>query len=146
MSRLRTQQADTYWIVVAALVLGDQIIKYLSSMLTRPIELGPLSIGRVINTAGVFGLQLRNTTLILLSIMICIGLAVALARQAGSPPLRLGMWLLLGGAASNVIDRLTTGGVIDVIAIGGLSRFNLADVMILLGALSCVRGLWWRRT
>jgi signal peptidase II len=42
--------------------------------------------------------------------------------------------LLLGGAISNLIDRLRFGYVVDYIEISSLPVFNLADVAIILGA------------
>lgn len=43
---------------------------------------------------------------------------------------------LTGGAVSNLADRLMTGGVIDYIHIKYFTVFNIADVMILAGAIS----------
>jgi len=48
----------------------------------------------------------------------------------------LAWWFILGGGASNLVDRLFRGGVVDYIALPVLPRFNLADVAIALG------GVW----
>lgn len=43
---------------------------------------------------------------------------------------------LIGGAVSNLFDRLTVGGVIDYVYIKHFTIFNIADLMILVGAIS----------
>lgn len=49
---------------------------------------------------------------------------------------RLGLALVVGGAASNLYDRIQNGGVTDYLLIKGLPKvvFNLADLAIVLGA------------
>lgn len=47
--------------------------------------------------------------------------------------------LLLGGAVSNLIDRLRFGYVVDYIDIGSLPVFNLADVAIVVGVVLLVK-------
>lgn len=44
-----------------------------------------------------------------------------------------GLLAILGGALSNVADRLLYGGVIDYFQIGPLPVVNLADLMIVAG-------------
>ncbi len=46
------------------------------------------------------------------------------------------LWLLIAGALSNLADRWLYGYVIDYLEITGLTAFNLADVMIVLGAIA----------
>ena len=43
--------------------------------------------------------------------------------------------LVFGGAVSNIMDRLAVGGVIDYLHLPPLTTFNLADTMIIGGAL-----------
>jgi signal peptidase II len=135
---------DPYWLFAAALVGADQLIKYMIGSLNRPVDLSWISIGRLVNSDGAFGLQFSNELLTLLAIAICIVILFLLLTSAHRPPTRLGLWLIFGGALSNLIDRVFTGGAVDILSVGGSPRFNLADVMIVLGALSLLRGIWWR--
>jgi signal peptidase II len=51
---------------------------------------------------------------------------------------RLGLGLALGGAASNVYDRLRRGAVMDFVDLGWWPVFNLADVAITTGVLAAL--------
>ncbi len=136
--------ADSPALISLALVVADQLTKYLVEGLPHPLTIGVISVGKVVNPLGVFGVNISNTWLVIIGLIICAALAVLLISVAKRPPTRLGLWLLLGGAVSNVLDRYLHGGVTDIVAIGSASRFNLADVMIILGALALLRSTWWQ--
>lgn len=144
MSDTRAIKPEPFWLIAAGLVAADQILKIMSEALRTPIELGPVSLTRELNQVGVFGLAVGNAALIVIGLVVVAVLLVMLLAGAYRRPVRLGLWLILGGAASNLIDRIVHGGVVDVISIADTSRFNLADAMIVLGALSLVRSVWWR--
>ncbi len=112
--------------------------------LSAPISFPGVFIGEALNANGFLGMDVPNAVLAAFGVAICLGILALLAFKAARPPVRLGLWLLLGGAFSNTLDRFLHGGVVDIISIFDLSQFNLADVMILVGALSIVRGIWWR--
>jgi signal peptidase II len=61
-----------------------------------------------------------------------------LAGRAGGPRSRLGIALILGGAAGNLFDRLLDGGVVDFLLfyVHGYEwpAFNVADSAIVIGA------------
>jgi signal peptidase II len=59
-------------------------------------------------------------------------------------PLRLAMSMQLGGAAGNLIDRLTIGHVTDFISIGTFPVFNVADSSISVGCVVLILGVWWQ--
>ncbi len=59
-------------------------------------------------------------------------------------PLRLAMSMQLGGAAGNLIDRLTIGHVTDFISIGTFPVFNIADSSISVGCVVLLLGVWWQ--
>lgn len=61
---------------------------------------------------------------------------------AGEWAWRVAMWMQLGGAVGNLIDRLTIGRVTDFIAIGSFPVFNVADSSI---TLSVFVLLFWDR-
>lgn len=46
---------------------------------------------------------------------------------------QLAVGFIWGGAISNIIDRLSMGGVIDFITMKGWPTFNIADIAIVLG-------------
>jgi signal peptidase II len=59
-------------------------------------------------------------------------------------PLRLALSLQLGGAAGNLIDRLTIGHVTDFISVGRFPVFNVADSSITVGCVVLLLGVWWQ--
>ena len=56
--------------------------------------------------------------------------------------LRLAMGLQLGGAAGNLVDRLTMGKVTDFISVGTFPVFNVADSSISVGVVVLLLGVW----
>lgn len=66
---------------------------------------------------------------------VCLAGAVlfVLLDSRGATWTRLGLGAALGGATSNLYDRLRHGAVLDFLTLGRLSRFNLADAALLLG-------------
>jgi signal peptidase II len=56
--------------------------------------------------------------------------------------LRLAMGLQMGGAAGNLIDRLTVGKVTDFISVGTFPVFNIADSSISIGVAVLLLGVW----
>jgi signal peptidase II len=60
----------------------------------------------------------------------------------GHPTAQVGLGTALGGATSNLYDRLRRGAVIDFVKVGWWPIFNLADVGICLGATFAI---WFMR-
>lgn len=83
-----------------------------------------------------------------LSIGIVVGLLVYLVRAPKRARLlRIGLALIIGGALGNLVDRVTTGQVLDFIQIPlrpGI--FNVADVMIQAGVVFSLLGTLFRPT
>ena len=130
-------------LLLAALILvvfiTDQVTKAwvrasLIEGASRPRE-GFLRITHVSNTGSAFGL-FPNQTLFLL-IASVVGIAVLLVffrKQAGHGfMVRASLGLQLGGAAGNLVDRITLGKVTDFIDVGAWPVFNLADASIVTG-------------
>jgi signal peptidase II len=70
--------------------------------------------------------------------VLLLALTVVAMRRRGSRPALLGVALCVAGGASNLLDRLAFGSVVDFINVGlGSVRtgiFNVADMAIMLGA------------
>jgi signal peptidase II len=56
--------------------------------------------------------------------------------------LKLAMGMQLGGAAGNLIDRLTLQKVTDFISVGTFPVFNIADASISVGVAVLLLGVW----
>ena len=99
-----------------------------------PVIPGVFHLTYIRNEGGAFGI-LAGQGIVLLA-----GSAVAVAAVLwillSSPPsklLILSCGLVLGGAAGNLLDRLTTGAVTDYLDVRVWPIFNAADVAITLG-------------
>lgn len=109
---------------------------------------------KVISNAGIaFGLLAEQA--VLAHVLALIGLAFftwyAFAHQPNTTPMGVVRWKIavgsiLGGAASNLVDRMVFGSVRDVFTLQpfGLS-VNVADVMIVLGLLALLMHSLTRR-
>lgn len=129
--------------VAAAVVLVDQLTKWLVAGSGTVLIAPPLRLGPVYNREGVLGLPIDNGVLLLAGIAISVFLGYRLTRSV-RPEVRAGFWLLLAGAASNTFDRILYDGVLDVVAIGPTAHFNVADLSIIAGAGTLVAVLWRR--
>jgi signal peptidase II len=144
---LHPRQRD-FWIALVVVVL-DQAVK---AIVRRHIPLnesitvipGFFDLTRVHNTGTAFGFMnatdfpFKTVTLAL----VAIGALAALAAYAASLPLdqwlpRTGLALILGGAAGNLIDRITEGYVVDFVDLYWSGwhfwAFNVADASITVG-------------
>lgn len=82
-----------------------------------------------------------------LSVGVLIGLFVYLARLPREMwLLRLGLALIIGGAAGNLVDRIFVGAVLDFIETPfRVGIFNMADVAINVGMVIAVIGMYLQR-
>ena len=130
-------------LLLAALILvvfiADQMTKSwvrasLIEGASRPSE-GFLRITHVSNTGSAFGLFPNQTLFLLIASLV--GIAVLLIffrKQTGQGfMVRTSLGLQLGGAAGNLVDRITMGKVTDFIDVGAWPVFNLADASIVTG-------------
>jgi signal peptidase II len=86
------------------------------------------------NTGAAFGiLQGYNGALAIFAGIVSIALIVVLAFFRLSKLQEIGVGLLLGGTAGNLIDRLFFGHVIDYLDLGWWPSFNLADAANVIG-------------
>ena len=77
---------------------------------------------------------------------LALGCIILVTRQGyfyQHPAAQVGLGTALGGATSNLYDRVRHGAVIDFLDVGWWPVFNLADVAITLGAIAA---LWFIRS
>lgn len=136
------------WIVVAVAVL-DQVVKALVRPRLDPFESIPViagffSLTRVHNTGMAYGLlngidfPFKTALIACVQTTALIGLAFYAAALAPRQRLtRVGLSFVIGGAVGNLIDRLTSGYVLDFFDFywGGWHfwAFNIADASITIG-------------
>lgn len=148
--------------VAATAGLLDQLSKWIAGEVLaagRPVELIPglLDLRLTDNPHGAFGLfagfpaGLRLPILLALAVLAMTAITVYAIRTLGwTRSVSISLGLVLGGALTNQIDRITRGAVVDFIHLHWADRlewptFNLADVAITAGsmllALTVIR-LW----
>lgn len=125
--------------VAVAAITADQLTKQLvSSQLGLGGEVhvvGPLSIHHVQNSGIAFGLFASATPLVTLLTAVAVSWMLLFFARAGArhPVLPVALGLLIGGSASNLIDRVRLGHVTDFIDLRFWPAFNLADSFIVAG-------------
>ena len=134
-----------YAILAAALVVVDQIVKYLV-MTTIPagghVPFIPyiLELTYVTNTGAAFSIFSEHTwALALVSLVMSLVLALALWKNLFRHPFgKLALTLLLAGAVGNLIDRVFRGYVVDMfhVLFMNFAVFNVADICIVVGGFS----------
>jgi signal peptidase II len=141
--------------VAAVVILADQTTKTwaLHHVPASPggrHVFGPVWLVLTINAGAAFSLGRGVTPVVEGVVVVLVALLVVFGSRAGraaSAPLAVGLGLLIGGAASNLIDRVfrhNSGGVIDFIdalRIGNHDRwpvFNVADAAIVVGVVILV--------
>jgi signal peptidase II len=137
-------------IAIAAVVLvADQVTKALvrsGFVLHQEQEIIPglLNITRVHNTGAAFGmlnavdLPMKTLLLGIVAAAALAGLAIYAATLPADQRLtRLGLALIIGGAAGNLIDRIAAGYVLDFVDVywndWHFWAFNVADAAITVG-------------
>jgi len=146
---MRTSRRHDVWII-GIIVILDQATKALVRarfQLYDELELIPglLNLTRVHNTGAAFGflnasdLPLKTVLLGIVAAAALIGLAIYSATLPIEHWLtRLGLSLIIGGAAGNLIDRTVSGYVVDFVDFYWRGwhfwAFNVADAAITAGA------------
>ena len=96
------------------------------------------------NTGVALGMfQDQNPLFAALAMLVIIGIIYYFPQiPANDWPLRLALALMMGGAAGNMIDRLTVGHVTDFLSVGNFPVFNVADSSITVGVVVLIIGVW----
>ncbi len=92
-----------------------------------------------IQNCDVFYPELLSAAVILLVIVLC--RSITFSSKAG----RVGVILLAGGGLANLVERLATGCVWDYINFLGLFRFNIFDLMVVLGSGLLIYVIWKKK-
>lgn len=143
---------NTVYLLTAVLViLSDQITKYIARDSIAHYEtirvLPFLQLVNVRNEGAAFGLfrGIGNVAFIIISVIAIVLVLVLLLRNREE---RLGLSLILGGAAGNLIDRIFFGSVTDFIDVfvGRFHwpAFNIADSALTIGLILMIYGSIFR--
>jgi signal peptidase II len=99
-----------------------------------PVIPGFLSITHVRNAGGAFGILGGSPSVLLVGSIVAVGIVLwMLFAGKSSRVATLGCGLILGGAAGNLLDRLSTGEVTDYVHFSFWYVFNAADAAITVG-------------
>jgi signal peptidase II len=125
--------------VAIAAIVADQVTKH---VVTKTLALdesvqvvGPLSIHHVQNSGIAFGLFASATPAVTALTALAVGWMLVYFARSGArhPVLPVALGLLIGGSASNLIDRIRLGHVTDFLDLKYWPAFNLADSFIVVG-------------
>jgi len=145
------------WLLIAGALAGIDlgikcyIRKNKKESDNEPVLKNKIIITRFCNKGAVLGVMKDNTRMLLGISLVCFGtifgMLLAFTRQKGNWLLKLGLTLLLGGAGSNVYERVTQKGVTDYFKLNfGCEKlknivFNIGDFFIFAGGLLTTIGL-----
>ena len=99
-----------------------------------PVIPGVLHLTYIKNEGGAFGILDGHGSVLLLGSAVAVTFVLWMLLEGPlTHTMVLGCGLILGGAAGNLLDRLTTGEVTDYVDLRVWPIFNAADVAIVLG-------------
>lgn len=128
------------WIVATVVFLADFFIKgYLRSQFpfqSIPVIKNVLHITLVFNSGAAFGILQKSTTFLIYAGIVFILLFFILMKKENkkSTLFLIACGLIVGGAFSNLWDRLYLGYVVDYIDFRIWPVFNISDACITVGA------------
>ncbi len=133
----------THWVSLAAIafaaVAADQLTKWTVTSHLRLDEghhiLGIFWIHHVQNSGIAFGLFSSATAAVIALTAIAVGWMLLFFARSGArhPVLPVALGLVIGGSASNLLDRVRLGYVTDFLDLRYWPAFNLADSFIVIG-------------
>jgi signal peptidase II len=142
VSFLKKHSADAWLLIVIGLIIAlDQLTKFLIRNTTPKIIIPKvLTFTYITNTGAGFGiLQGMNALLIIVSIAIIALLLYYYHTNKDEEQIpRIFFALIVGGALSNLIDRVLFGAVTDFIAFSFWPAFNIADSAITIGVATLI--------
>src|SRR5579884_2721177 len=138
--RVRRAAFGRAWLVLLFVVGLDQLTKHTVAAGIAPGEthkfLPLVDLVHVRNTGVAFGFFSGGGELVLAFTLLALALLIGyLSLRPERPWLWLPTGMLVGGAIGNLIDRISTGSVIDFIKLPHWPAFNVADMSITFGVL-----------
>jgi signal peptidase II len=133
------------FVVLSVVFILDRLMKYwtVSQLMTKSIIVIPDILHFVYvpnpNLLYILNLPVWVTTIIVGGVMVALLFILRSSWRAGRTLEVIGMSSMLFGALSNIVDRLLYGSVVDMISVPFWSTFNIADIMIVVGALLVLR-------
>jgi len=126
--------------------LSKYIIKSTFNLYESWPETGIFRIYHTYNTGTAFGLLQGQTILLIIASLIALVFLIYIYNEytLGNIILRMALGLQLGGAISNLSDRLAFGSVTDFISVGWWPVFNIADSSIVVGITILIAGIFYR--
>ena len=126
--------------------LSKYIIKSTFNLYESWPETGIFRIYHTYNTGTAFGLLQGQTILLIVASLIALVFLIYIYNEytLGNIILRMALGLQLGGAISNLSDRLAFGSVTDFISVGWWPVFNIADSSIVVGITILIAGIFYR--
>ena len=131
-------------LAAAGLTLVDQLIKLWATVELLPVGSKPfiphvLEFYYLLNDGMSFSMLSGKRTLLVIITGVMLAVLAGMLLLRKMPRLERAAWILVvGGGVGNLIDRIRTGAVVDMISIPWFSTFNVADLFITFGALILV--------
>ena len=147
----RVIHKDLILMATLIMVIGlDQLSKYIIKSTFNLYESWPetgiFRIYHTYNTGTAFGLLQGQTILLIVASLIALVFLIYIYNEytLDNIILRMALGLQLGGAISNLSDRLAFGAVTDFISVGWWPIFNIADSSIVVGITILIAGILYR--
>lgn len=137
--------------VAALVVVADQVTKTLAvDRLSDHVVhvIWTLQLNLTFNSGVAFGLGKGITPLLVVVAVVVLFVVIGLSGATASPARAVAMGLLVGGAASNLADRVVRsngGAVIDFLDLQWWPVFNVADIAVSCGVILLVLTSWGRQ-
>ena len=124
-------------IVLAIIILIsiDQTSKILVSGTEKTIIGDNVKVVAAQNYDGVFGVGQKDTITFIITNIIVIGIIlkfIKVQQEQIDKKTYVALTFIIAGALGNLIDRITRGYVLKIIAIGPVG-FNIADILVVIG-------------
>lgn len=130
-----------YFIIIALILIADQLVKYLIQAglelnQSIPVLDGIFHITYIHNYGAAFSI-LQNKTMLLIGVQIIVitGILIYLIkkRKTEHSLLLMSLALIIAGGLGNLIDRAVKGYVVDFLDLRFWPIFNIADISVCVG-------------